>query len=150
LSLIPSCAAISAFARASRVLGEPALVAPARSAATALLATRSRGRLARYTIDGAAHGDGFLDDYAFLVAGLLDLYETTGEVSWLREAVALQTVLDDRFMVIEQAMGLPKGRDAGLAYAKAFIEEMKASGFVAQALEKSGVRGVPVAPPEKP
>jgi len=59
-------------------------------------------------------------------------------------------VLDDRFMVIEQAMGLPKGRDAGLAYAKAFIEEMKAFGFVAQALERSGVRGVPVAPPEKP
>jgi len=58
-------------------------------------------------------------------------------------------VLEDRFMVIEQAMGLPKGRDAGLAYAKAFIEEMKASGFVARALEKSGVRGVPVAPPEK-
>jgi len=57
-------------------------------------------------------------------------------------------VLEDRFMVIEQAIGLPKGRDAGLAYAKAFIEEMKASGFVAQALEKSGVRGVPVAPPE--
>jgi len=57
-------------------------------------------------------------------------------------------VLDDRFMVIEQAMGLPKGRDAGLDYAKEFIEEMKASGFVARGLEKSGVRGVPVAPPE--
>lgn len=57
-------------------------------------------------------------------------------------------VLDDRFMVIEQAMGLPKGRDAGLVYAREFIEEMKASGFVARALEKSGVRGVPVAPPE--
>jgi polar amino acid transport system substrate-binding protein len=57
-------------------------------------------------------------------------------------------VLDDRFMVIEQAMGMPRGRDAGLAYAKDFIEEMKASGFVARALEKSGVRGVPVAPPE--
>jgi polar amino acid transport system substrate-binding protein len=57
-------------------------------------------------------------------------------------------VLEDRFMVIEQAMGLPRGRDAGLAYAKEFIEEMKASGFVARALEKSGVRGVPVAPPE--
>jgi polar amino acid transport system substrate-binding protein len=53
-------------------------------------------------------------------------------------------------MVIEQAMGLPQGRPAGLAYAKAFIEEMKSSGFVAHALEKSGVRGVPVAPPEKP
>ena len=59
-------------------------------------------------------------------------------------------VLEDRFMVIEQAMGLPQGRPAGLAYAKAFIEEMKSSGFVARALEKSGVRGVPVAPPEKP
>ena len=57
-------------------------------------------------------------------------------------------VLDDRFMVIEQAMGLPKGRDTGLAYAREFIEEMKASGFVARALETSGVRGVPVAPPE--
>ncbi len=57
-------------------------------------------------------------------------------------------VLEDRFMVIEQAMGLPKGRDAGLAYAKEFIEEMKASGFVARSLEKSGVRGVPVAPAE--
>jgi polar amino acid transport system substrate-binding protein len=57
-------------------------------------------------------------------------------------------VLDDRFMVIEQAMGLPKGRDAGLAYAREFIEEMKASGFVARALEESGVRGVPVAPAE--
>lgn len=59
-------------------------------------------------------------------------------------------VLDDRFMVIEQAMGLPRGRDAGLAYARQFIEEMKASGFVARSLEKSGVRGVPVAPSEPP
>jgi polar amino acid transport system substrate-binding protein len=58
--------------------------------------------------------------------------------------------LEDRFMVIEQAMGMPRGRDAGLAYAKAFIEDVKASGFVARALEKSGVRGVPVAPPEPP
>ena len=58
-------------------------------------------------------------------------------------------VLEDRFMVIEQAMGMPQGRPAGLAYAKEFIEDVKASGFVARALEKSGVRGVPVAPPEK-
>jgi polar amino acid transport system substrate-binding protein len=59
-------------------------------------------------------------------------------------------VLEDRFMVIEQAMGMPRGRDAGLQYAKEFIEDVKASGFVARSLEKSGVRGVPVAPPEKP
>lgn len=59
-------------------------------------------------------------------------------------------VLEDRFMVIEQAMGMPQGRPAGLQYAKEFIEDVKASGFVARALEKSGVRGVPVAPPETP
>jgi polar amino acid transport system substrate-binding protein len=59
-------------------------------------------------------------------------------------------VLADRFMVIEQAMGVPRGRDAGLAYAKAFIEDVKASGFVARSLEASGVRGVPVAPAEPP
>ncbi|HSE04751.1 MAG TPA: transporter substrate-binding domain-containing protein [Methylomirabilota bacterium] len=59
------------------------------------------------------------------------------------------TVLADRFMVIEQALGMPRGRAAGLAYAKAFIEELKASGFVARALEASGVRGVPVAPAEQ-
>jgi polar amino acid transport system substrate-binding protein len=46
--------------------------------------------------------------------------------------------MSDRFMEIRQAMGTPQGRDAGAAYLKTFIEEMKASGFVAQALEKSG------------
>jgi polar amino acid transport system substrate-binding protein len=59
-------------------------------------------------------------------------------------------VLEDRFMVIEQAMGMPQERPAGLQYAKEFIEDVKASGFVARGLEKSGVRGVPVAPAEKP
>lgn len=36
-------------------------------------------------------------------------------------------------MVIQQALGLPKGRDAGARYLTAFIEEMKASSFVAPA-----------------
>ena len=89
--------AVSAFARAAQVLGDADLVGPARSAASTLLATRTKGRLPRYLIDGTPHGDGYLDDYAFLSAGLLDLYEATGEVRWIREAIALQQVLDDRF-----------------------------------------------------
>ena len=56
-------------------------------------------------------------------------------------------LLDGRFMVIRQAMGLPKGRDAGLRYVEAFVEEMKASGFVAQALARHGIEGAAVAPP---
>lgn len=55
-------------------------------------------------------------------------------------------LLDGRFMVIEQAMGLPKGREAGAKYLKAFVEDMKASGFVAAALTRHGIEGAIVAP----
>jgi polar amino acid transport system substrate-binding protein len=40
-------------------------------------------------------------------------------------------------MSIRQAMGTPRGRDAALSYLQDFIEEMKASGFVAEALRRS-------------
>ena len=55
-------------------------------------------------------------------------------------------VMDGRFMAIEQAMGTPKGREAGARYLRDFIEEMKASGFVARGLEKSGQSDATVAP----
>ena len=55
-------------------------------------------------------------------------------------------LLEGRFMVINQAMGLPKGRDAAHAYLSGFVQEMKASGFVAQALTRHGIEGATVAP----
>jgi len=55
-------------------------------------------------------------------------------------------ILEGRFTAIRQAIGTPRGRDAGAAYLRDFIEDVKASGFVAQAMEKHGVRGVSVAP----
>jgi len=55
-------------------------------------------------------------------------------------------LLPGRFMVIEQAMGVPKGRLAAQAWLSAFIEDMKASGFVADALRRHGVEGAVVAP----
>lgn len=56
-------------------------------------------------------------------------------------------ILPGRFMVIQQAMGCPKGRSADVAaYLAAFVEEMKASGFVAQALQRHGIDGASVAP----
>ena len=54
-------------------------------------------------------------------------------------------LLDGRFMVINQAMGIPKGRDAGLAYVRNFVEDMKASGFVAEALKRHQIQGAAVA-----
>jgi polar amino acid transport system substrate-binding protein len=55
-------------------------------------------------------------------------------------------VIPGRFMAIEQAMGTVKGREAGIAYLRTFIEEMKASGFVARALTASGQGDATVAP----
>jgi len=55
-------------------------------------------------------------------------------------------VIPGRFMAIEQAMGTPKGRDVGAGYLRKFIEEMKASGFVAEALKASGQADATVAP----
>jgi polar amino acid transport system substrate-binding protein len=55
-------------------------------------------------------------------------------------------LLEGRFMVINQAMGTPKGREAGAKYLREFVEEMKASGFVAQALERHRIEGASVAP----
>jgi polar amino acid transport system substrate-binding protein len=55
-------------------------------------------------------------------------------------------VLDGRFMAIQQALGIPKEREAGISYLREFIEEVKASGLVARALEKAGVQGVSIAP----
>lgn len=56
-------------------------------------------------------------------------------------------VLPGRFMEIRQAMGLPKSRDAAAArHLAAFVESMKASGFVADALKRHGIEGAAVAP----
>jgi polar amino acid transport system substrate-binding protein len=55
-------------------------------------------------------------------------------------------ILPGRFMVINQAMASQKGKEAGAKYVRAFIEEMKASGFVAAALARHHIEGAGVAP----
>lgn len=57
-------------------------------------------------------------------------------------------LLPGRFMVIEQAMAVPKGRTAAQAWLTDFIEKMKAEGFVADSLRRHGVEGAAVAPPK--
>ena len=55
-------------------------------------------------------------------------------------------VLPGRFMVIEQAMAIPRGRPLAARYLREFVDEMKASGFVAASLERSGQKDAAVAP----
>lgn len=54
-------------------------------------------------------------------------------------------VMDGRFMVIEQAIGTPTGRKSALEFLKIFVEDAKASGFVADALARSNQRDAAVA-----
>jgi len=56
-------------------------------------------------------------------------------------------IMDGRFMEIQQAMGAAKGREAGARYLRAFVEDMKASGFVADGLKRSQQFDAAVAPP---
>jgi polar amino acid transport system substrate-binding protein len=89
-------------------------------------------------------GEGTLDD---LVGQKLDV------VAGVKQPVAAYVkahpdmrLLDGRFMEILQAMGTVKGRDVGARYLHAFIEELKASGFVADALKRSHQPDAAVAP----
>lgn len=56
-------------------------------------------------------------------------------------------LLPGRFMVIQQAMGTPQSRGPeAAAFLTQFVEDMKASGFVADALQRHGIQGASVAP----
>ncbi|MEW6741462.1 MAG: thioredoxin domain-containing protein [Planctomycetota bacterium] len=78
---------IGAMARAGAVLGEPRFTqAASRAAAFVEKHLVVDGRLARTWCDGRARFAGYLDDYAFLADGLLDLYETTFEARWISSA----------------------------------------------------------------
>jgi hypothetical protein len=89
---------ISAFARAGFALDHSDYLDRASRAADFML-TRMlvSGRLKRSYKDGAAAGKGFLDDHAFFIAALLDLFETTADLRWLKRAVELDRILADHF-----------------------------------------------------
>ena len=58
-------------------------------------------------------------------------------------------LVEGRFMGVQQSIAVPKGREAGLAYLRRVVEDAKASGLVARAIERTGARGVSVAPAAK-
>jgi uncharacterized protein len=80
---------LESFAEAAAVLGREDYRAVAERNAEFVLGTLRRDVLLHFFKDGQAKHVGFLDDYAFYASGLVTLYETTGAVRWLREAVAL-------------------------------------------------------------
>jgi polar amino acid transport system substrate-binding protein len=85
--------------------------------------------------------------FELLVTGQVDVVAGVRQ-SLMANAAKLRgsRVFAGRFMAIQQALGIPKGRDEAAKYLREFIEDAKASGAVARAIEKAGVRGVSVAP----
>jgi uncharacterized protein YyaL (SSP411 family) len=90
---------ISALARGGDILNHPPYItAAARSASFVLDEMRGAdGGLVRTRKDGRRGPPAFLDDYAFMVAACLDLYEATGQLHWLEQALSLQRFQDANF-----------------------------------------------------
>ena len=86
---------ISAHARAGLILGESKYIDRAVKAAQFVLKNLYiKNRLFRSYKDNTARHNAYLDDYAFLIASLLDLYEATYDTTWLEKAMALDGVLE--------------------------------------------------------
>lgn len=93
------------------------------------------------TPSNAAALDAVKDGKADVMASIKPvLFEMSGRLPGAR-------VLDDRAGVDPHAMVLPKGRGAGSAYARQFVEDAKREGLVKAAIESSGMRGAIVAAP---
>ncbi len=116
-------------------------IAVGRGAAYDLFLTRAlkRAQIVRADTSAAA-----ID--LFLAGGLDAAAGVRQPLSAAASAHQGLRVIDGRFTAIEQAMGVPRARAAGLPWLRAFIEEMKASGFVAAALARSGQGDAAVAP----
>jgi len=88
---------IAALAKAYQVFGDGAYAEAAKRAADFILKElkTENGRLLRRYRKGNADYPGYLDDYAFMVWGLLELYEATFEVAWLEKAILLNKSMID-------------------------------------------------------
>ena len=90
---------ISGFCKSYQALGEKShLDSAVRAGEFVRRKMWKDGRLLRRWAGGDAAHDGVLDDYAWVVRAWLDLYETTFDESWLRDAIALQKKADELFM----------------------------------------------------
>ncbi|OGC75121.1 MAG: thioredoxin [candidate division Zixibacteria bacterium RBG_16_40_9] len=89
---------ISSLALGYQVLGDKTYLTAAQEAADFILNKIQRdGNLLKRYRDGEASMPGYLDDYAFFVAGLIDLYQASFEVKYLKEAIRLTNDMVDLF-----------------------------------------------------
>jgi len=89
---------MASFAEAGVILNRPDYTQTAKRNAEFVLSNlREDGMLLRTWKDGRAKFNAYLEDYAFLSEGLVTLFETTGELRWLKEALALTDRMIEEF-----------------------------------------------------
>jgi len=95
---------ISSFARGAWAFNEPRYAALGTKAARFVLSEMrdDDGALLRTYKGGQKSSTAFLDDYAFMVAACLDLYEATADEGWLGRALQLQTIQDARYADVQE------------------------------------------------
>jgi hypothetical protein len=105
---------IAAFAKGAQALDEPKYADVASRAADFLLNNlrRSDGWLLHRYREGEAAIPGYLDDYAFLVWGLLELYQTTFQICYIKEALALTNQMVEIFWDDQKGGFFFTGQDA--------------------------------------
>jgi len=116
-------------------------IAVAVNSAYDLYLARSLKHATRVPVQGIqASYDIFVKDKLEILAGL--------KPRLLDDAKTLpgSRILDGRFTVVQQSVGTPQGRPTAAKYLGEFAKDIKASGFVAQAIARHAVRGVTVAP----
>lgn len=117
--------AIGGLAAAGRLLGDEALVERARRAAAFVLSElRTPEGLFRLWREGELKQDAFLDDWAGLCEGLLELFEASGERRWLEEAERLADGILERFWDEDDAVFyLTRADRAGLGHRVAAVHD---------------------------
>jgi len=89
---------LASFAEAGAVFDREDYITVARNNARFVLRhLRKDGLLLRTYKEGVAKLNGYLEDYAFLIDGLLNLYEATGELEWLEESISLTDKMVEEF-----------------------------------------------------
>ncbi len=136
--LVPAGSPLRTIADVDR---EGVRIAVSDKSAYDLFLTRSLKRAQLVRVPGvSASVDLFFAQKLDALAGLKPiLVEAAGKAPGAR-------VLEGRFTVVQQAVGTPKHRDAAARYLREFIEDIKASGLAARAIDNNGVRGVSIAP----
>lgn len=89
---------ISAFATSGHIYNNQKYLNAAKKAANYMLKNHFvKNQLKRISLNGNTKLTGYLDDYSFLIAALLDLYEASSNINWMKSAMHLDQILEDSY-----------------------------------------------------